>query len=169
MSLAENDTQTNQTELMRILLADGNRERDRNLGNVDDSRVDISKNYDEKQKMWIERKNRNIEVKNLNFTFQIISERLRDEFQKNHTFAPKINSSTNLQNNSYMKRNLDQFLQDQEMHIKKTQEKLNYIKIEKNRLEVKDFQSGPTINEVIVGYLCFLEFEKDYRRKKEVQ
>jgi len=34
------------------------------------------------------------------------------------------------------------------MHIKKTQEKLNHIKFEKQKLEVKDYQKNPTINEV---------------------
>ena len=53
-----------------------------------------------------------------------MSGRLRDEFQQKHTFAPQINSNKQSVNNSYMKRNLEQFLQDQESHVRKIQEKI---------------------------------------------
>jgi len=55
---AENSEGNNANiELMKILLSD--KEKDRN---IEDSRTDISRAYDDKTKMWLERKNRNIEV-----------------------------------------------------------------------------------------------------------
>ncbi len=74
-----------------------------------------------------------------------MSEKLRDEFQKNHTFAPQTNTIKSINN---PKRNFDQFLQDQNRHIQKAKEKINFFKEEKKKIEVKDYQKGPTINEV---------------------
>jgi len=63
-----------------------------------------------------------------------------------------------------LKRNLEQFLLDQENYVKKTQEKLNSIKIEKQKLEVKDNQKNPTINEVKI--LIKDRIRKKYSKKK---
>ncbi len=52
-----------------------------------------------------------------------------------------------------MKRNFEQFLQDQEQHIKKMQEKRDLNKLEMQKQEFKDHKKNPTINEVFNNIL----------------
>jgi hypothetical protein len=87
---------------------------------------------DEKVKSWIDKKNKNLEV---------IQEKLNEDFQKNCTFAPSVQKGAN------QKRNLNQFLEDQEQHKKKIQTKLEQLREERLRETNNDYQTAPKINE----------------------
>jgi glutaredoxin 2 len=67
-------------------------------------------------KNWIERKNKNLEI---------IQERIDEEFQKNHTFTPQINFD---KKSSVIKRNFDQFLEDQANYKKRLTDKISMVK-----------------------------------------
>lgn len=70
---------------------------------------------DDKIKNWIEKKNKNLEI---------IQEKVNEEFQKNYTFTPAVNVD---KKSSMIKRNFEQFYNDQETHKKKITEKLNIV------------------------------------------
>ena len=84
----------------------------------------------EKIEKFLEKKTKNLEV---------IQERVNEEFEKVYTFTPQINSEKNI------RRNFEQFINDQFNHIKKMNEKIQNLKNENDK---KNFSENcPKISE----------------------
>ena len=88
---------------------------------------------EEKVKHWIDRKNKNLEI---------IQEKLKEDFDKVHTFAPNVQSK----DKSNAKRKFDQFWEDQINHKKKIKEKVDELQKIQNIQTNSDYQSAPKIN-----------------------
>lgn len=123
------DSDNHNNEVLDILLQDKDKIEDE-LRKYND--FTKRNKIDEKVKSWIDKKNKNLEI---------IQEKLNEDFQKNCTFAPSVQKGAN------QKRNLNQFLEDQEQHKKKIQTKLDQLREERIRETNNDYQTAPKINE----------------------
>ncbi|MCQ2819322.1 MAG: hypothetical protein MJ252_18825 [archaeon] len=88
---------------------------------------DISK----KVKSYLDKKEKNL---------QALKEKNKDDFNKIYTFAPTTNQTEK-------KRNLNQFLKDQEDYQKKLKEKLTTMKDDKDKKETEQIKGRPKINQ----------------------
>ena len=90
-------------------------------------------NISDKIQNYIDRKNKNLDE---------IKQKKEEEFKQKYTFAPMINKKNNVNNK---KRNLNQFLKDQEEYQQKINEKIINIKDSQIKKEEEELKLKPKI------------------------
>ena len=121
-------------ELLKILITDKNKFQS-DLEVLEHVNKD---NIENKVKFYLSKKQKNLEK---------IDERMKEEFMQKYTFNPEI-ISENRENNTVNRRNWDQFLTDQETHMKRVQEKIKMAKDEMVKKENQIIQeSHPKVDQ----------------------
>ena len=90
-----------------------------------DNEEDLSKLEAHQREKIAEKIDRFLDKKSKNL--EVIQEKVNEEFEKVYTFTPQINQDKNL------KRNFEQFINDQLNHVKKTNEKIQNLKNENDK------------------------------------
>ena len=127
----------NENELYDILLCD------REVIENELNKINFSKkvNMSEKIKTYLDKKEKKLKT---------IEEKVNQEFNKKYTFAPVINTGAstinpNVSQIAAKKRNLNEFLKDQENYQKKIEEKRSQLKDSQDRKAIEELKLKPQI------------------------
>ena len=129
LSKLSKNKKTNNNELYDLLI------NDKDLVENELKKYNLPKkiNISKKIQSYIEKKNKNLKE---------IKEKKEEEFKQKYTFAPLINKKNNSENK---KRNLNQFLKDQEEYQQKINEKITNIKDNQIKKEEEQLKLKPKI------------------------